>query len=126
MTTVPDQKLLSDPSIPTIMLAEQRWPIPRLSLKANAIVVPLLIKAARGFTSESITDMATSCFWAVERGHKTLTREEFDEMPIGVTELAEAIDVISRQTGLVKPAKGANGVAVPLVQGETNSPIGAP
>lgn len=126
--TEPDALLLADPSIPTIVLAGKSWPVPHLAPRQNRIVGPLLIERIRGIsklTTEAVDDLTTIAFWALQRGHRALTREEFDEMPVGIDELLAALGVIGKQTGLFRDAKpGENGTPLPLA--DTTSPTGTP
>jgi hypothetical protein len=110
--TEPNKELLSDERIPTATLAGQKWPVPKMAIRQCEVVVPLIVKrmadvagGPAGLTAEVIHDLATVVFWGLERGHKGLTREEFDEMPIDLTDLIDAMLVVSRQTGLLKPGK---------------------
>jgi hypothetical protein len=120
----PNKELLSDSRIPTITLAGQKWPVPKLAIKQLAEVVPLIVDE-RGamrrprFDAAGVRDMTTVAYWAIERGHKGLTREQFDEMPISMDELLEAFAFVGLHTGALRPLKPgeSNGVAHPL--GET-------
>jgi len=61
-------------------------------------------------TERDMTNLYTIVYWALERGHKGLSREEFDDMPIGALEAVEAVTVITKQTGVfrTKPQGAAN------------------
>jgi hypothetical protein len=132
--TSPNQELLSDERIPTVTLAGLTWPIPKLAIKQNEIILPILLRRAPqlaalaagqgGMTTEFVHDCSTIVYWGLTRGHKGFTREEFDDMPIEVTEVLNAVTVVGQQTGLLK-AREATGPLVPAAVAPL-SPIGSP
>jgi hypothetical protein len=67
----------------------------------------------------------SAVYWAVTRAHPSLTRTEFDDMPIGTLELIDAIGVIAQQTGMMRKVDPS---VAPLAAGETStiSPTGTP
>jgi len=129
--TEPNALLLSDESLPTISLAGVRWPIPKLALQQIEIVVPLIL-ASRGvanlstITTELLHNLGTILYWGLRRGHKDLTREEFDQMPIEFGDLLTGMTVVGQQSGVLKSP--ANGVAQVTAPGEAQgtSQTGAP
>jgi hypothetical protein len=130
--TEPNKSLLGDDEIPTVTLDGKQWPIPPLSIKQNRKVVPIIARrlvAEDGpMTEEIMDDLAMVVFLGLQRGHKELTREEFDEMAISPTQLKDAVAVVTRQSFMFKPGKlEVNGVSAPLAQAavpEVNSPTG--
>ena len=70
-----------------------------------------------------LRDLGTIAYWAITRGHKGYTREEFDDTPCGVAELVDAMDVIAGQTGLYRQAKPGD---KPAGEAPGNSQTGAP
>lgn len=71
--------------------------------------------------------IADAIYWALTRAHQQLTRPAFDDMPIGMLELVDAIGIVAQQTGMMKRADPS---ADPLAQGgaaaSPSSPIGTP
>ena len=75
--------------------------MPLLAPRQNRIVVPGLMKLATLATA----DYGLLCeivFAALTRGCPHLSREEFEEWPIPLFELIQALPVISRQTGMMR------------------------
>jgi hypothetical protein len=128
--TEPNQKLLEDPSVPRITLAGQQWPVPKFAIAQNAIILPELMSHfehtdATFKTTEGILKMGGLLFIALKRGHKDMTREEFDELGIDVPEMMAAVPVIAQQTGMYTPRKvEVNGVTDPLPLTSPTSPTG--
>lgn len=129
--TDPNKDLLADDAVPTITLAGKKWPIPVLAPRQNKKVTPLVLKvfpklaqirASGSLRLEAFADavdeqgydnLLTINYLALTRGHKDLTREEFEDMPISTLELIESIVVIARQTGILKSKASGD---VPLDQ----------
>jgi hypothetical protein len=127
--TEPNAELLADESVPRVTLAGKQWPLPKLSIKQNAIVLPILMARFERVnetirTQDGISELATALFTALQRGHKSLTRDEFDEMAIDVPELMAAVPVVAQQTGMYSKGPATrNGVDRPLAP--ATSPTGA-
>lgn len=139
--TTPNTALLDDPTVLTIELDGKKWPIPKLAPKQNEIVVPLVLELVpkltssvravnvdgaakthmdlgmlgKALTEKGMKDLYTIVFHSLQRGHKDLTREEFDDMPIGTLDAIEAVMTISKQTGVIRQAKAGE---VPLAAGQ--------
>jgi hypothetical protein len=114
IVTVPNPKLLAEEGVPRIKIAGQDWPVPLLAPRQNNIILPLLLKPRPSnledlATTERLTEIGTIVFHAMQRGHRELTRDEFDDMPISFVEMIAAIPTIQTQTGLFKPV-ARNGV----------------
>lgn len=136
MPTEPNKKLLSDPRVPRITLDDQDWPIRRLAPTQLEIVLPLIdsvkqrmrdAEVGSPITKEILNDLGTILFHALERGHPDLTREEFDDMPIGLMDLIDALPIIQKQSGCYRDKKPSevNGAASPLVRTPEAIPTGS-
>lgn len=66
---------------------------------------------ADALTEQGMRDLGTIVFWALERGHPTLTKDEFENMPIGTLDMIEAVMVISKQTGVIRQGSSPVGEA---------------
>lgn len=136
MATVPNPKLLEDARIPRIAIDGVEWPVPKLAIAQNVVIVPLIPKIMPALpskeqpdidrlTQEILGDMTGMAFEALRRGHPDLTRAEFDQMPLGIAELVDAMNVIALQTGLVRQTKpGERSVSDPLAAAATAPPTG--
>lgn len=121
MATEPNGLLLNGIT-PVVHLAGKDWPIPDLAPRQNRIVVPAFFRVlpklgglAQGgnITAERIAalasidekmfdDLANIVYFALTRAHPTLEREEFDDMPIGMLDMAMCLfPVIAHASGLV-------------------------
>lgn len=123
--TEPNKAFL-DGKTPTITLADIVWPVPKLAPRQNRIVVPAILQVApkvlyalatpesdptlmpirlsAALDTSSMDALGDVCYWALKRAHPDMTRDEFDDMPISVLEMALALKVVSQQTGLIKEA----------------------
>lgn len=134
----PDKSLLEDPSVLTIELGGERWPVPKLAPRQNEVVVPILLRlipklteVVRGqapgqhvsnlavlgkvLNEENMHDLYTVIFHSLQRGHKAMTRDEFDDLPIGALDAVNAVMTIARQTGVIRTARPGE---APLAQGQ--------
>jgi len=113
---VPNADLLADEDIPRITMGGVTWPIPRLAIRQLEKVVPLIVEALpilgrigkEGLTPATgsvIHDLGTIVYLALERGHKGLTRDAFDDMAMTLEELLDAVPVVMRQSGLFRTVK---------------------
>jgi hypothetical protein len=130
----PNKQLLADERIPRVTLAEQEWPIPRLATEQNVEIFPLLAPRLDLFmeviktqsiavvTAEVLRDFAGAVYWALTRAH-TITRAEFNAMPIVAVEIMRAMHVVALQSGLFKRAE-TNGVHRPLAPTAASHPNG--
>ena len=127
--TEPNAVALGDPTVPRVTLAGVEWPVPKLAIKQNSQLWPMLpllrdLNATMS-TPEGIIGLHTMVFIALTRAHDgeqgrpgPITRQEFDEMGIEYAELMSACLVVMAQSGL--KAKKSNGVAVPLAPTEAS------
>ena len=62
--------------------------------------------------------IADALYWALTRAHPQLTRQIFDDMPIGTIEMIDAVGIVAQQTGMMRQS------ADPLVTagGQQQSP----
>jgi hypothetical protein len=136
MSTEPNKKLLGDPRVLRITLDDQDWPIPKLAPAQLEVVLPLIDSTlatiggkalgSGSFTKELLHDLGTILYLGLERGHPSLTREEFDQMPIGLTDLVDGMAVVQRQCGMFRPTKPSevNVVSAPLAVTAASSQTG--
>lgn len=148
--TEPNKELLSDDTIPTISINGKVWPVPKLAIEQLAHVLPLVLGtlpkiaaklrgiaespgdgvgdgvhlAARPEYWDYVKGSATVVYWGLQRGHKTLTREEFDDWAVDLLDLTEATNVVARQTSSTRKAK--QGETVPTGEALPSSPTGTP
>jgi hypothetical protein len=143
MSTHPNKALLDRINQPPcITAAGEEWPIPKLAPKQNQTVVPIILalwpkmlaireakdKMAKLFElmeGDNLKLMYDCVFLAIQRGHPDLTREEFDEMEVGVLEAFESLYPIAQQTGLIKIGGGAGASDTPAGEAQPTSQIGS-
>jgi hypothetical protein len=71
--------------------------------------------------TEFFDTAADAVYGALTRAHPTLSRGEFDDMPIGMIEMFNAIGIIANQTGMMREVKPS--AAGPLAsEGSNQSP----
>jgi hypothetical protein len=113
-----------DGKTPTIQAAGLTWPVPMFGPEQNEVIVPaalyvlprianvvhkgqIKVKEMVGIVDtpmmQTLYDMT---YWALKRAHRTLTREEFNQMPVTAKEVLSNISVITEQTGLFTPSTG--------------------
>lgn len=97
------RSLMPDPGI---LIAGREWPVPLLAPRQNRIVVPALLSIGKDATREYelLLDIV---FAALTRAHPDLNRDDFEDWPLPLCELREAVPVIARQTGLLKSPQSA-------------------
>jgi hypothetical protein len=52
--------------------------------------------------TEFLDDLGTALFWALSKAHPYLTREEFDDKPIRIIEMLQALSIVAEQTGMLE------------------------
>jgi hypothetical protein len=143
MATEPNKELLSDDTIPTIAINGKLWPVPKLAIQQNQFVLPLVLQTlpalaeklkagapdgvhlmARPEYWDYVRGSATVVYWGLQRGHKGLTREEFDDWAVDILELTDAVNVVARQTSSMRKPKA--GETVPTGEAVASSPTGTP
>jgi hypothetical protein len=110
MSIDPNQKAIDD-GAPCINLGGVKYPIPVLGIKQNRTVVPIIMKITEKFQgltnvlsaldSETFSDLCNLVYAAINRAHPSMTKNEFEEMPIKTMELVESIAVLMEQTGML-------------------------
>ena len=132
----------ADPSLdyaacPVVTLAGREWFVPALAMRQARVVVPALMRvmpllgrmqggdgaAMAGLSEDHFDNIIAIVHAALTRAYPDLTREEFLDLPASMTELIAALGVVTRQTGLFKPAEDA---AVGEQMGETTNLSTAP
>lgn len=121
---------------PKILVAGREWSIPKLAPKQARHVVPALMgmlplvarvqaaattggdgtqidsgrimDAMAGIDEETFRKLETAVFWALRRGYPQLGQGEFEEMPMDLFEMLNALPVIMRQTGFIKQRSGSD------------------
>ena len=117
---------------PKILLAGKEWAIPALAPKQARHVVPsmmkiiplvgkvqaavtiepggeikadqkLMMSAMASIDEDAFEAVSTCIFWSLKRGYPQLGQGEFDEMPISLPEMLNALPVIMQQIGFIKP-----------------------
>jgi len=109
----------ADAGTTTITIGDQDWPLPKLGPKQNRIIVPKLTvilphilasakveggsmdKLASYLSQDHYDTMLEIVFTALTRGSPDLTREEFDDLPLGTLEMINALTPIARAAGLL-------------------------
>ena len=135
--TEPDKTLLDRLGhCETIEIDGREWPIPKLAPRQNEVVIPIILKlwpvflgladkgngeGAKGaqtaiermrplLEGDNLKLMYDAIFAALQRGHRSLTRDEFDnEFSISVLEAFAAFKPIATQTGLIQFAPTGGG-----------------
>jgi hypothetical protein len=104
---------------PKVSLGGKDWPVPKLAIKQNRIIDPLIIRilpvfklwqtdqeaAVLQMCEKEYDNLITVCLEAVRRAAPALTKDEFMELQITLPEMIAAFPVIAKQTGLIKEAK---------------------
>lgn len=103
----------------TIVLAGREYAIPQLAIRQNRHVEVLAARhrdyyvrayKANGelmlldLTEGEATDFSEIVYWALTRALPTLTKEQFEAMPITMTEVMTALPACLVQSGLFKVA----------------------
>lgn len=122
-----------------VFLGGKKWSVPMLAARQNKIIDPLILGLLPVFAQWQTDKKATLlqlgtqqydalleiAFIAIGRVHTELTREQFLDLPITLTELIAAFSVIAQQTGIF--ARGAPGevLAGNALTGMESSPMSA-
>ncbi len=101
--TEPNKQAL-DGITPTIAFGGKQWPVPKLAIKQLKLIRDPLLSladkivnknATMGDLSAEDTDaLATLVYVALTRAHRTLTRDEFDDIGTDQLELVGAFFVV--------------------------------
>jgi hypothetical protein len=57
---------------------------------------------AHSLEPEFFDTICNALYWALTRAHPQLTRQQFDDMPMGMLEMIDCIGVVAQQTGMMK------------------------
>lgn len=103
MSAIIDQVELSE--APTVTLGGRDWKIPKLAARQNKLVITRLLSLA-AFDAQNPTDdqmekLYSSVFIALTRAYPSLTRDEFDDLPISYEECMKAFPIIADAAGLI-------------------------
>jgi hypothetical protein len=84
---------------PVIVIAGREWRVPYLAPRQNRTVVPALMRlgTCREEQYEFLLDIV---FAALTRAHPDIAREDFEDWPVALYELVDALPVVAKQTGL--------------------------
>jgi hypothetical protein len=52
--------------------------------------------------TEFLDLLADAAFWALKRAHPQMARDEFDDMPIAMLDMIDAVGTIAQQTGMMR------------------------
>jgi len=76
---------------------------------------------------EFFDTVADALYWALTRAHPQLTRQVFDELPIGMIEMIDAIGTVAQQTGMMRKVEPSAGpLASSQEQASPSSQTGMP
>lgn len=121
-----DQVELSE--APQITLGKKLWRVPELAARQNMRIVPKIMAAQKtdfgSLTEDGIKIFYDIGFIALTRANPELTREQFDELPVGLNELLAALPIIARQAGMAvaEVATGGQGEAPAAMAPSTGMP----
>lgn len=110
---------------PEITLGGKQWKIPKMAVKQNRIIVPLIINIIPIFNewskdnkgsypkiSEHYSELLKITYVALTRATPDLTEQQFEDLEITFPEIIAAYITIAEQTGIFAKA-GATGEASP-------------
>jgi hypothetical protein len=119
------------PGTPTIKLADVEYPVPKLALRQNIALQPLFNRVGgkilegnirvADLTAEDVSDLAEIAYLALSRAHPTVTREDLQDLPIGVSDLVGVLLTVMEQSNLFKRASEPG-----EAQGEASPQTGTP
>lgn len=117
---------------PKITIGGRQFPIVKQAPRQTRVILPLafklqpLIGTPNVFTPETLDDMGTVIFTALHRGNPSITREEFDDLALGLDDMMMAFAVVLQQCGLgIDLTAGAPGAA-PLAPAASPPPQNQP
>lgn len=70
--------------------------------------------------------VSDALYWSLTRAHPTLTRQQFDDMPIGMIEMVDAMGIIAQQTGMMRKVDPSAGPLASAQQPSPSSQTGTP
>jgi hypothetical protein len=116
MPVKPNQRELNN-GCPTMTLGGVEWPVPALAIKQLRQLTPIITRyfqrfkdaantadVVSRFDESMITDLLDIVFIGLTKAHPDISRDEFEEMSVSLSELREAVMVVVQQTGLFVPS----------------------
>lgn len=98
-----------DGTVP-IILGRKTWSLPEFNVRTMMKVILLVQQIQRvdfgKLTQENLELVYEIAFIAINRADATITREQFEELPIALSEIIEAMPQIARQAGMKAPEVG--------------------
>jgi hypothetical protein len=101
---------------PKVHLGGREWPVPLLVVRQNRIIVPLILslvplmaafrvsrQAGLAKVGEKEYDaMSEICYQAIRRAQPEFSHDQFNDLPVQIWEMVQALEVIAEQSGLLK------------------------
>ena len=88
---------------PTIEVGREKWPVPELGARQIRLIAGKLAllprRGASVVTGDAVDALYDVVYIAMTRANPALTRDAFDDMPITVAQLNQAMPVIMMQCG---------------------------
>jgi hypothetical protein len=82
---------------------------------------------AHSLEPEFFDTVCDALYWALTRAHPQLTRQQFDDMPMGMLEMIDCIGVVAQQTGMMKRVEPSAGpLADPNAPASPSPPTSTP
>jgi hypothetical protein len=82
---------------------------------------------AQSLEPEFFDTVCNALYWSLTRAHPQLTRQQFDDMPMGMLEMIDCIGVVAQQTGMMKRVEPSAGpLADPNATASPSPPISTP
>ena len=102
--------------VSTLTLGGRCWDLPHLPWKVCRVVEPAIMRYYRELIAanmaisdlppEIVTDLVDAMFLAISHVDRTLSREEFDDLPFSLGALASAIPDLAPAAGLKVISRG--------------------
>ena len=96
-----------------ITLGGAEYDIPVLATRQNRIVVPAIFSLAGAEPEARYETLLTITYAALTRAKPDLTQEQFDDLPMPMSDLLAAFPVIQEQAGMRKPGAAVAGANAP-------------
>jgi hypothetical protein len=98
-----------DNSLPTIRIGRKDWPVQEFVWRETKKLLPMVRHCANinwnNLTDKDMEVLGDMTYFTISRANGGLTREQFDEMPVTLREITEALPTIAKQADLeAKPA----------------------
>ena len=103
---------------PSVTLGGKQWPVPKLAVKQNKIIDPLILgflpvfaewtsdraSALSKIDGPKYNDLLNIAYVAIRKA-SDIKRDDFEELPITLPELIAAFGIIAQQTGIFQRAE---------------------